>query len=82
MPIQLGFFVLQYAKLRMLEFYYNCVDKYLDRKDFQYCSMDTDSAYFSMSDNSFESLVSPYELSHYNSMNIVCTILVLQDCLN
>ena len=73
MPIQLGFFVLQYAKLRMLEFYYNCVDKYLDRKDFQYCSMDTDSAYFSMSDNSFESLVSPCELPHYNSINMSCT---------
>lgn len=30
LPIQIGFFVYQYAKLRMLEFYYHCIDKYLD----------------------------------------------------
>jgi hypothetical protein len=27
LPIQLGYFILQYAKLRMLEFYYDCIDK-------------------------------------------------------
>ena len=73
MPIQLGFFILQYAKLRMLDFYYNCVDKYLDRKDYQYCSMDTDSAYFSLSNDSFQSLVSPSTLSHYNCIHTSCS---------
>jgi hypothetical protein len=29
----------------MLEFYYDFLDKYIDRSDFQYCNMDTDSAY-------------------------------------
>ena len=28
-PIQIGFFILQYAKLRMLEFYYDCLNRYL-----------------------------------------------------
>lgn len=42
LPIQVGFFVYQYAKLRMLEFYYDMMDHYLDRSDFQYCEMDTD----------------------------------------
>ena len=28
----------------MFWFYYNLVDKYVDRKDFQYVKMDTDSA--------------------------------------
>ena len=28
-PIQIGFFILQYAKLRMLEFYYDCLMKYM-----------------------------------------------------
>ena len=45
LPFQVGFFVYQYAKLRMLQFYYDFFDKYLDRADFQTCEMDKDSAY-------------------------------------
>ncbi|KXJ22829.1 Zinc finger and SCAN domain-containing protein 22 [Exaiptasia diaphana] len=57
LPIQIGFFVYQYAKLRMLQFYYDFIDKYVDRSDFQYCEMDTDSAYIALSGRSIESLV-------------------------
>ena len=49
LPIQVGFFVYQYAKLHMLQFYYDFLDKYLDRSDFQMCEMDTDSAYIAIS---------------------------------
>ena len=45
LPLQVGFFVYQYAKLRILQFYYDCVDKYIDKSDFEFCEMDTDSAY-------------------------------------
>ncbi len=48
-PVVLGFYILQYAKLRMLEFYYDCIDCFIDRSDFQYCEMDTDSAYMALS---------------------------------
>ena len=48
-PKQLGFFVLQYAKLRMLEFYYDCLDNYMNREDYELCQMDTDSIYFATS---------------------------------
>ena len=48
-PKQLGFFVLQYAKLRMLEFYYDCLDYYMNREDYELCQMDTDSIYFAIS---------------------------------
>ena len=34
LPIQISFFVFTYAKLRMLEFYYHCIDAFLDRRDF------------------------------------------------
>ena len=44
LPIQVSFFVYQSVKLRMLQFYYDFLDKYLDRADFQMCEMDTDSA--------------------------------------
>lgn len=35
LPIQLGYFILKYAKLRILEFYYDFMDVYLDRSDFE-----------------------------------------------
>ena len=40
LPLHIGFFVYQYAKLRMLQFYYDFVDKYVERLLFQYCEMD------------------------------------------
>ena len=62
LPIHLGVFILNYTKLRMLEFYYDCVDKYLSREDFQMAEMDTDSNYLGISAQSFEALIKP-ELS-------------------
>ena len=59
LPIQVGFFVYQCAKLRMLQFYYDFFDKYLDRSDFQKCEMDTDSAYIAIAGDSVESLMKP-----------------------
>ena len=59
LPIQIGFFVFTYAKLRMLEFYYHCINAFLDRQDFQYLEMDTDSAYMSLAGDSLEELVKP-----------------------
>ena len=43
----------------MLEFYYNCVDKYLSCEDFIYSEMDTDSAYLAISEDSFKALIKP-----------------------
>ena len=59
LPLQVGFFVYQYAKLRMLQFYYDCLDKYIDRLDFEFCETDTDSAYIAISGDSIEDLVKP-----------------------
>ncbi|KAG2917097.1 hypothetical protein PC119_g21213 [Phytophthora cactorum] len=53
-PINLSIAIYQLAKLRMLQFYYDCIDFYFDRSDFQYQEMDTDSAYIAFScDNPF-----------------------------
>ena len=41
LPLQIGFFVYQYAKLRMLQFYYDVVDRFIDRADFEVLEMDT-----------------------------------------
>ena len=55
----MGFFVYQHAKLRMLQFYYDCLDTYLDRSDYEYCEMDTVCAYIAISGESVEELVKP-----------------------
>ena len=33
-PVIVGFSILQLAKLRMLEFYYDCINLFVHRKDF------------------------------------------------
>ena len=59
LPIQIGFFVYQYAKLHMLRFYYEFLDHFVDRGDFELLEMDTDSAYMALAGESLESLVKP-----------------------
>ena len=41
LPIQLGFFVYQQAKLKMLSFYYDLVDYFIPRKNYNLLEMDT-----------------------------------------
>lgn len=65
LPVQIGYFILQYAKLHMLQFYYDFVDKFVDRSDFQYCEMDTDSAYMALSGPNLKSVIKPNLLSEY-----------------
>ena len=43
LPIQIGFWVYSLAKMRMLEFSYDFLDKYFDRSKFELSQMDTDS---------------------------------------
>jgi len=65
LPIQIGYFILQYAKLRMLEFYYDFMDVYVDRSDFEYCEMDTDSAYIAISAPSLAEIIKPEKKIDY-----------------
>ena len=58
-PFQVGIVVYQLAKLRMLQFYYEFLDFYLDRRDFELIQMDTDSMYFALSRERLEDAVHP-----------------------
>ena len=42
-PIIIGFFILQYAKLRMVELYYKFFERFCDVNEFEVLEMDTDS---------------------------------------
>ena len=59
LPLQIGFFVYQYAKLRMLQFYYDFMVKFVHPEDFEYCEMDTDSAYLAISGDSLDDVIKP-----------------------
>ena len=43
----------------MLEFYYDFLDRYFDRRDFELIQMDTDSNYIAISGKSLEDIVRP-----------------------
>lgn len=64
-PTIVGFSILQYAKLRMLEFYYDFMDKYVDRADFEYVEMDTDSAYMALSAPNLRDVIRPSMLDSF-----------------
>ena len=59
LPIHIGVFILNYAKLHMLEFYYDFLDYYLSCEDFQILEMDTDSNYLGITAENVEDLIKP-----------------------
>ena len=59
LPIHLGVFILNYAKLRTLEFYYDFLDYYLPREDCHMLEMDTDSNYLGITAENVEDLIKP-----------------------
>ena len=66
-PYQCGIAVYQLAKLRMFEFYYDFIDKYIDRGDFELCYMDTDSYYMGLSSDKIDDIVKTGLKTMYNS---------------
>ena len=58
-PYQCGIAVYQLAKWRMLQFYYDFLDKYFSRQGFELCCMDTDSFYLAMSGDLLDDIVRP-----------------------
>ena len=71
-PLHAACLIHSNAKLRMLDFVYNCVDKYISRDCYQPCTMDTDSFVAAYSEeNPFETLIKPelkeeFEKDKYN----------------
>ena len=60
LPYQIAFFVYGLAKLRMLQFYYDFICKYINVKDFHLLETDTDSLYFCCSEDSLDKMVKPH----------------------
>ena len=58
-PNIVGFFILQYAKLRMLELHYNFFKKFCDTDKYEELEMDTDSLYIALSEENLEDAILP-----------------------
>ena len=58
-PILVGFFILQYAKLRSLELYYSFFTRFCDINKFEELEMDTDSLYLAPAEKELEDCIRP-----------------------
>ena len=58
-PIIVGFFIIQYAKLRMLKLYYNFFTRFCDVNKFEELEMDPDSLYLALVEKKLEDCVRP-----------------------
>ena len=58
-PIVVGFFILQYAKLPMLELYYNFFARFCDVDKSEELEMDTDSLYLALAEKEQEDCIRP-----------------------
>ena len=58
-PIIVGFFILQYAKIRMLELYYNFLKKFRDTEKYEELEMDTESLCIALSEENLEDIILP-----------------------
>ena len=58
-PSSLVFFILKYAKLRMLELYYNFFDEFCDVNKFEELELDTDSLYLALTEENFYDCIKP-----------------------
>ena len=67
-PIIVRFFILQYAKLRMLELYYNFFDKFCDVNKLEELERATDSLYFALAEENSYGCIQPDKRAVWEKM--------------
>ena len=78
LPIQMGMFVYSWEKLKMLEFVYDCIKKYISDDCYKIIEMDADSLYLSLCSNFLDDVVKPelreefFENYDYFFPSLVC----------
>ena len=70
-PTQLGYTILQGGKQRMLEFYFDCLDYYMDRSDWQLVEVDTNSQYLALSQPIDKQKMDTNDLSYHPLMSMI-----------
>ena len=74
-PIFVGFFILKYAKVRMLELYYKFFKNFCDTDKYEELEMDTDSLYLALSEENLEGVIFPKKRAEWDQ-------LLSKDCTN
>ena len=69
-PIIVGFFILQYANLRMLELYCNFFKKFCDTEKYDELEMDTDSLYLALSEENMEDIILPEKRNEWEAIRL------------
>ena len=67
-PVVVGFFILQFAKLRMLELYYNFFDKICDMNKVEELEVDTDSLYLALAEQELTDCFRPEMKTEWEKM--------------
>ena len=67
-PNIVGFFILQYAKLRMLELYYKFFKKLCDTDKYEDLEMDTDSLHLALSEENLEDIILPRKRAKWDQL--------------
>ena len=68
LPIQIGIQILNLAKLRMLQFVYHFISKFVDRSDYSFLQMDTDSMYLAISGDTLAEVIKLDYKAEYHQM--------------
>ena len=71
-PIIVGCFILQYAKLRMLELYYNFCTRFCAVNKFEKLEMDTDSLYLAVAEKELEDGIRPETRAEWQRLRSNC----------
>ena len=74
--IIVGFFILPYAKLTTLEFYYKFFKKFCDTDKYEELEMDTDSLYLALSEEKLEKVI--FSRNELNGTSYVLKITLLR----
>ena len=67
-PLVVEFYILQYAKLKVLELYYNFFDKYCDVTKFEELDMDTNSLHLTLSEHDLFVCIRPTRKQEWKSL--------------
>ena len=67
-PINVGFFILQYAKLRMLELFNIFSKKFCDTEKYEELERDTDSLYLVLSEDNMEDIILPEKRNEWEAI--------------
>ena len=73
LPIQIGWLILGYAKLKLLSFKYDFLDQYVDRSKYMLAECDTDSLYFGIAGDTLRSVIKDDRIQQYDmQLNNLC----------